>query len=226
MIHKQWRTVSGGLPQRENSLYRYLFVFVPSLVVFFVAVAGTNPAPAQVTAPNDHIIVPGVRVGPFQLGMPEADLVKLGKPNSLGAGWQLDGAGQRWDASVYCYWAEHVCAWVAHATGTVVEIQLGTDDGDCRGYHTTENLGCGNTLNEVQGSMLWGTPTKYYYNTSDANLRGKLMIAIFWNRGTDALTRLHFVPMNWTEASPISSKVRWIELVYTKYDFYSGGKAS
>jgi hypothetical protein len=98
MIHKQWRTVSGGLPQRENSLYRYLFALVPSLVVFFVAVAGTNPAPAQVTAPNDHIIVPGVRVGPFQLGMPEADLVKLGKPNSLGAGWQLDGAGQRWDA--------------------------------------------------------------------------------------------------------------------------------
>jgi hypothetical protein len=48
--------------------------------IFAAALVTATCATAQITAPNDHLIVPGERVGPFALGMTEAALLKVGKP--------------------------------------------------------------------------------------------------------------------------------------------------
>jgi hypothetical protein len=175
-------------------------------------------ATAQVTAPNDHLIVPGERVGPFALGMTEAALLKVGKPSSRSSSsGRMTATGQSWDAVRYCYYGEFICADVASKTGTVVDIWLGSD-GDCKGYRTKDNMGCGMTLNDATTSLLWGEPISSYVNSFDENNRGKVMIAYF--RNTHAFTKLELVPQFWSEASPISETVQWIDIVDQNYDHF------
>jgi hypothetical protein len=186
--------------------------------IFGAAFLIATSTAAQVTAPNDHLIVPGERVGPFALGMTEAALQKVGKPSARSSySGRMTPAGQSWDSVRYCYYEETVCADVASKTGTVVDIWLGSD-GNCHGYHTADNMGCGMTLNDATRSLLWGEPISSYVNTFDENNRGKIMIAYF--RNARAFTKLELVPQFWSEASPISDTVQWIDIVDQNYDHY------
>ena len=179
----------------------------------------SGPACAQVAVANDHLIIPGVRAGPFVLGMTEDDLLKVGHPSARGSvTGKMTATGQRWDAVGYCYYGEHVCAYVAGRPGKVVDIWVGYD-GDCRGYHTTENQGCGISLGKAETSLLWGEPISAYINTyGDESLKGRIMIAYF--RNANAFTKLEFVTQNWSEASPISNQVQWIDIVDVGYDHF------
>jgi len=175
-------------------------------------------ATAQITAANDHLIVPGERVGPFALGMTEAALQKVGKPSARSSySGRMTSTGQSWDSVRYCYYSEFLCADVASKTGTVVDIWLGSD-GNCKGYHTADNMGCGMTLNDATRSLLWGEPISSYVNSFDENNRGKVMIAYF--RNAHAFTKLELVPQFWSEASPISDTVQWIDIVDQNYDHF------
>jgi len=176
-------------------------------------------AMAQITAPNDHLIVPGVRVGPFTLGMTEDALQKLGKPSTRGSySGRITADGRRWDSVSYCYYEEAVCAFVTGNPATVVEIWVGAS-GDCKGYHTADKLGCGNTMQETTTSLLWGEPISSYVNSFGGDdLRGRIMITYYRNSG--AFTKLEFVPEFWSEASPISDTVQWIDIVDQHYDHF------
>lgn len=200
---------------RKGDALKIHKIFTVAIIAFIPTICW--PVMAQVTAPNDHLIVPGERVGPFVLGMTEDDLQKLGRPSTRGIySGRLTAAGKQWDSVSYCYYQEAVCAFVTGRPATVVDIWVGAS-GDCKGYHTTDSIGCAATAQQAETSLLWGEPISPYINTfGSEDVKGHIMILYY--RNANAFTKLEFVPEFWSEASPISDTVQWIDIVNADYD--------
>jgi hypothetical protein len=176
--------------------------------------AGTFGAPpSAITAPNDHLIVPGQRVGPFVLGMTEADLLKLGKPSNRTGGYlphfdndrKLVGSSP---ISRYCYTGD-ACVDVDQSSHLVVLIDTGYN-GDSFGYHTSDNLGVGSSYQNVIGSLLWGTPDPRLTTYNDFSRR--LLEIGFTNEQTGAHTNLRFSNQGSSMADPSFDDVRWLSM--------------
>jgi len=105
-----------------------LVLIVMTLTVSVCADVWTQTASAStITVPNDHLIIPGVRIGPFVLGMTETQLLAMGQPSSRGAvslikwsGGQLaSGQASAVPVTMYCYNDEAVCVEVNQVTHLV-----------------------------------------------------------------------------------------------------------
>jgi hypothetical protein len=107
---------------------------------------------------DDHIIVPGERVGPIRLGMSEQELLKLGTPE----GPEPVPLSTWHDAQVpgirYKFGGRTIWVYLDRASHHVVEIDVGYH-GDCGGYHTEEGISCGSAkVFNVVGAL--GGPSK------------------------------------------------------------------
>ncbi len=130
-----------------------------ALVVAALAAGGSGWVRAQTQpAPNDHLIVPGVRVGPYVLGMSESELLHVRRPTNRQAGFVMPvGGGNNGPATIYCYADENVCAFVDQSSSRVIKLQVGFD-GQCYGYHTAEGVTCGADYQKISQSFDLGTP--------------------------------------------------------------------
>jgi hypothetical protein len=99
-------------------------------------------------AGDDHLIVPGERVGPIRLGMSEQELLQLGTPQgpepvplyisaANGSGQQLAVPGIR-----YKFGGKMIWVYLERTSRRVVQIDLGYH-GNCGDYHTEERVRCG-----------------------------------------------------------------------------------
>ena len=131
------------------------------LAVAAALVACGASAWAQAQTPpatNDHLIVPGVRAGPYVLGMSESELLQTRRPDNRRASFLMPvGGGNTTPATLYCYADENICAFVDQSTSQVVKLQIGFD-GQCYGYHTAEGVTCGADYQKISQSFDLGTP--------------------------------------------------------------------
>ena len=107
-------------------------------------------APTVGLAGDDHLIVPGERVGPIRLGMSEDDLLNLGKPSSTEPNPLWTQENGTIPAIFYSYFSL-IDVWVERSTHRVVKIVVG-NDGHCGGYHTTEDVTCGSYISNILGA--------------------------------------------------------------------------
>jgi hypothetical protein len=115
--------------------------------------------PATIVAPDDHLIVPGERVGPFRLGMSEEDLIKLGTPTKIEPATIPKGEPVQDAPGIrYRYREQWIDAYVDRVTRRVVSINVGYN-GDCAGYHTVEGVSCGSNMDNIIGAF--GNPDKH-----------------------------------------------------------------
>lgn len=129
-----------------------------AIFVLSALVCGMSGASVAQTVPNDHLIVPGERVGPFVLGMSESDLLKVRQPSNRQAGFVMPaGGGNSGPATTYCYADENICAFVDQSNSRVYKLQVGFD-GECYSYKTADGVTCGATYEKITQSFGLGTP--------------------------------------------------------------------
>ncbi len=129
--------------KEEVHVKRYLFVAI------LILLSGCASTPISLTG-DDHIIVPGERVGPIRLGMSEQDLLKLGTSEgpfpsplyitSLYGGGSSSGI----PGILYKFGGKMIWVYLERSSHRVVQIDLGYH-GDCGVYHTAERVSCGSS---------------------------------------------------------------------------------
>jgi len=112
---------------------------------------------------DDHIIVPGERVGPIRLGMSEQELLKLGTPEGpepvpLTITTGPEDPQQTVAGIRYKFGGKTIWVYLERASHHVVQIDVGYH-GNCGGYHTEEGIKCGSSkVYNVLGAL--GDPSK------------------------------------------------------------------
>jgi len=203
-------------------------VFKGLMMVFFISgcanVLTQTAGASTITVPNDHMIVPGVRMGPFVLGMTETQLLAMGRPSTRYAGGLADmSPPSNIPATLYCYSDQVVCVEVNQTNHLVQAIYTeGTYTGGSCPYKTSSGVTCGSTWAQVTESFDLGEPdpkeTEYHpYNLGPSDLNGKLMMLGFKNLATRTVTHIFFVDSGASMASPIYTYVRGIAITYENY---------
>lgn len=97
------------------------------------------PLTAHAQAQNDHLIVPDRRIGPYQLGMSDKDLFKVGIPAET-----KPGGG----STAYFYENDTIKVFVDDGTHQVIFVEASGGS-----YHTSEGLRVGSSLPDVERAM-------------------------------------------------------------------------
>ena len=185
-------------------------------------------ATATITVPNDHLIVPGVRMGPFVLGMTETQLLAMGRPSARFASSLVvtDNSG---NAPVvlretdYCYWDQVVCVEVNQTNHLVQAIYTeGAYTGGSCPYKTLSGVTCGSSAAQVAQALELGEPdgseSQYHpYNIGPSDLYGRLARLGFQNLAMGTVTHIFFNDSGSSMASPIYTYVRGISITYKNY---------
>jgi hypothetical protein len=139
-------------------------IALASTVGILCACASSILSPTTNLVGDDHIVVPGERVGPIRLGMSEPELLQLGRPEGpepvpLAVISPYDsGQAQTVPGIRYKFGGKMIWVYLERATRRVVRIDLGYR-GDCGSYHTEESVSCGSSkVYNVIGAF--GTPDK------------------------------------------------------------------
>jgi len=102
---------------------------------------------------DDHLIVPGERVGPIRLGMSEQELIQLGTPSNVQPLPYPDDT----PGILYTYKAQLLDVNVERTSRRVIRIDVGWN-GSCVGYHTAEGVTCGSNYYNIAGA--YGAPDR------------------------------------------------------------------
>jgi hypothetical protein len=165
---------------------------------------------------DDHIIVPGERLGAIRLGMSEDDLLKIGTPSStqplpLYKGKHSD---ETVPAIRYQFGGKLISVYVERATRRVVQIELG-HGGNCGGYHTVESIGCSSTYYNIAGAL--GDPD----NRRADSFSPKLLDVTYFNErhAPPSLTVFSFHPGGSMAVRPVDDvqHIKLIEGVFGDY---------
>ncbi|MDA8382548.1 MAG: hypothetical protein M0037_05690 [Betaproteobacteria bacterium] len=182
-------------------------------------------AASTITVPNDHLIVPGVRMGPFVLGMTETQLLAMGQPSNRVASTLVDNSytpAHLIPVTVYCYWDQVVCVEVNQTNHLVQAVYTeGTyTNGSCP-FRTSSGLTCGSSAAHVSQAFELGEPDNsesvYHPYLGQSSLNGRLMELGFRNVGAGTVTHIFFVDAGASMASPVYTNVRGISITYYKY---------
>lgn len=100
---------------------------------------------------DDHLIVPGERIGPIHLGMSEEDLLKVGfatesEPHPVPDAPSFSPGIRYW------YKQQSIVVYVLRSTRRVVAIEVGRH-GDCVGYRTAEGVSCNSNIYNIIGAF-------------------------------------------------------------------------
>lgn len=142
-----------------------------SLMVLLLARCAADEGSAQeasFSVPDDHLIVPGQRIGPVKLGMSDKALFKLSLPSTT-------TGGSTW--MIYQY--PGFVIYVANRTHKVVGIELVGDTS----YHTAEGVRIGLSLQDVEAAL--GPPdaemSNPFFGNTTVNVRyhGKTLLIDF-----------------------------------------------
>lgn len=204
-----------------NSLMGMLII----LTVSTCADVSTQTAAAPtITVPNDHLIVAGVRMGPFVLGMTETQLLSMGQPSTRYAGALLDmGMKRSIPVTEYCYSDQVICVEVNQTNHLVQAIYTeGTYTGGSCPYKTSSGVTCGTPGAQVAQAFDLGEPdaseTEYHpYNLGPSDLNGRLVKLGFLDLAAGTVTHIFFDDAGSSMASPIYTYVRGIAITYKNY---------
>ncbi|MGO8711923.1 MAG: hypothetical protein ACLQUZ_07645 [Rhizomicrobium sp.] len=183
-------------------------VAIAAFVITVASAIATGDATAQITAPNDHLIVPGERVGAVSLGMTETDLLALGRPSSRYAAAIFHTDNSRTPGTYYCYDDELVCAVVDQTVSKVVYIAVGYN-GDCGAYKTADGISCGVDLRTLNTSMAMGTPD---YRLTRNNPFSHTNYAFGFHSPSGNITDVFFVENASTMADPTEDTIQWFAI--------------
>jgi tetratricopeptide (TPR) repeat protein len=166
--------------------------------------------------PNDHLIIPGERVGQFTLGMDEQQLLTLENPNSREAAsipdYDPPPTPHLTPATKYCYYDQYICLYVDRATSKVVQILIGYK-GDCHGYRMSDGTTCGMTYSQLSASAAIGTPEKNVYN----DFHHHALMNANYRTPSGAITTAQFFGQNASYADPEYNTVQQFELYSPGY---------
>ena len=183
-------------------------------------------AASTITVPNDHLIVPGVRMGPFVLGMTETQLLAMGQPSNRVASTLVDNSytpAHLIPVTVYCYWDQVVCVEVNQTNHLVQAIYTeGAYTGGSCPYKTLSGVTCGSSAAQVAQAFELGEPdgseSQYHpYNIGPSDLYGRLARLGFQNLAMGTVTHIFFNDSGSSMASPIYTYVRGISITYKNY---------
>jgi hypothetical protein len=153
--------------------FKLVFVSLTSLLLAACAAGGDIGAQAfSFSTPNDHLIVPGQRIGPVTLGMSDKALFKLSTPYTTtdSGTWMM-------------YQYPDLRIYVAKSTHKVVAIELLGDTS----YHTAGGVKIGLSLQDVETAL--GPPDSEQSNpffgnkTIDVHYTGRTLAIDFSKPG-------------------------------------------
>ena len=109
-----------------------------ALGIFFALLLCTGAQAGTVQGTNDHLIVPGQRIGPVSLGMSDRDLFKLGVPNITKPLGKL-----------IAYFYDDMRVFVDGSSHKVIYVSMYRNES----YHTAEGIGLGASLRDVESKL-------------------------------------------------------------------------
>lgn len=196
--------------RRDKNPLMGLMIIFPVFVC--VNVPTRTAAASTITVPNDHMIVPGVRMGPFVLGMTETQLLAMGRPIARYANFLTDmSLHSNIPVTIYCY--QDVCVEVNQTNHLVQAMYTGDANGNCS-YRTSSGATCGYTYGQLAQSFDLGVPDPNQTQFNPFN--HQMYVEGFENQDAGTVTRFWFATGG-TMASTIYTYVRGISMTYKNY---------